>query len=557
MGYEKYNIGLDEDLKFVNIGNNCTLDERDQFIQLLRQYPDVLGYSYDDLKYFQPKEVQHDIPLKLGAVPFRQKQRQYNPKISSTILSEIQKMLDARIIFPIHHSTWLENIVPRFIPDFAEKTRHIMDMMKGKTIFLPDTSDTSVKSILTQQEFGMKRENWNAKIQEYDLEIRPTKLVRGRGLCQLIAEGILEEQELDDFEDLSKVLFVNTIDEWYSNIAFFLTYGECPQHLSLKEKRSIKLKAANFVLWDTGLYKRAIDGTFLRCVDKSQQTKLLESFHDKACGGHFSAPAIAHKILRAKYYWPTLFQDAFKWVQKCIHCQQLVGKQKLVVLPLKPVIVEEPFRQWGIDFIGVINPSSSAGHSYVLTAIDYFTKWVEAIPVKNATSEIVCRFLEENIISRFGVPNKIVTDNATTFSSSEITQFCFEYSVLLAHSFDYYPQGNGQAESSNKNLITIIHKLVEENQRSWHKALYDALWADKITPKRAIGMADFDYRGMKEKIKKSFVHVHCIEDIWVDLRTEMEVLKMDYCRLTVEQVIDLNLVDISQGMIDNGDVLDP
>lgn len=152
-----------------------------------------------------------------------------------------------------------------------------------------------------------------------------------------------------------------------------------------------------------------------------------------------------------------------------------MGKQKLVALPLKLIIVEEPFKQWGIDFIGVINPSSSAGHSYVLTAIDYFTKWVEAIPVKNATSKIVCRFLKENIISRFGVPFKIVTDNVATFFSSEILQFFFEYSILLTHSSNYYPQGNGQAESSNKNLITIIHKLVEENQRSWHKALFDAL----------------------------------------------------------------------------------
>ncbi|XP_059063820.1 uncharacterized protein LOC131856279 [Cryptomeria japonica] len=241
-----------------------------------------------------------------------------------------------------------------------------------------------------------------------------------------MVEGIPEERELDDSKDLPKVLFVNTTDECYSNIAFFLTYGECPQHLSFKEKRSIKLKATNFVLWDIGLYKRAID-----------------------------------------------------------------GKPKPATLPLKPVIVEEPFRQWGIDFIGVINPSSSVGYLYFLTTTDYFTKWVEAIPIKNATSEIVCRFLKENIISKFGVPFKIVTDNVATFSSSEISQFCFEYNILLTHSSDYYPQGNGQAESSNKNLITIIHKLVEENQRSWHKALFDTLWADKITPKRAIGMSPF------------------------------------------------------------------
>lgn len=88
---------------------------------------------------------------------------------------------------------------------------------------------------------------------------------------------------------------------------------------------------------------------------------------------------------------------------------------------------------------------------------------------------MVCGFLKENIIFRFGVPHKIVIDNAVAFSSYEVTQFCFDYGITLSHSSDYYPQRNGQAESSNKNLVTIIRKLVEENQRSWHKALKQLL----------------------------------------------------------------------------------
>ncbi|KAH9306921.1 hypothetical protein KI387_011325, partial [Taxus chinensis] len=72
-------------------------------------------------------------------------------------------------------------------------------------------------------------------------------------------------------DSLPLVLFVATSDEWYSDIAFFLTYGECPMHLTAKEKRTIKLRVAKYVIWDDGLYKRGIDGIFLRCVDKPQQ----------------------------------------------------------------------------------------------------------------------------------------------------------------------------------------------------------------------------------------------------------------------------------------------
>lgn len=93
------------------------------------------------------------------------------------------------------------------------------------------------------------------------------------------------------------MLFISTTDEWNSNVAYFLTYGKFLEHLTHKEKRTIKLKKINFILWYNGLYKRNLDGTFLRCVDKAQQSKLLESFHNLACGGNFSTPITSHKIL--------------------------------------------------------------------------------------------------------------------------------------------------------------------------------------------------------------------------------------------------------------------
>lgn len=136
-------------------------------------------------------------------------------------------------------------------------------------------------------------------------------MIRGHGLCQLIAENnpdeeISGDEEVSDEEvdpsTLPMVLFVSTTDEWYSNIAHFLTYRECSNHLTLKEKRTVKLKSASFVLWDNSLYKCAMDGTFLRCVDKEQQQKLLKYYHDLACGGHFSVLVTTHKILRVKYY---------------------------------------------------------------------------------------------------------------------------------------------------------------------------------------------------------------------------------------------------------------
>ena len=186
-------------------------------------------------------------------------------------------------------------------------------------------------------------------------------------------------------------------------------------------------------------------------------------FHDEACGENFSSSVMAFKILRQCYYWPKMFKDTYSWVSKCEKCKMFVGRPQLAVLPLKPVIIEGLFQQWGLDFIGPINLASNVGHQYIIATTNYFTKWLEAKPKKTTTSKVVCEFLKESILVRFGVPIKLVMDNATYFSSIEITSFCFEYGIIASHSSNYFPLGNSQAESSNKNLVNMIKKLVSDN----------------------------------------------------------------------------------------------
>ena len=125
----------------------------------------------------------------------------------------------------------------------------------------------------------------------------------------------------------------------------------------------------------------------------------------------------------------------------------------MLSLPLKPIAVNAPFQQWGLDFIGEINPASLGQHCWILTATDFFTKWVEAIPTRNATDKVIMEFIEENILSRFGCPQKLVIDNAKDFKSKAMQAFCERNRIILKHSTPYYPQGNGLVESSNKNII--------------------------------------------------------------------------------------------------------
>ena len=145
----------------------------------------------------------------------------------------------------------------------------------------------------------------------------------------------------------------------------------------------------------------------------------------------------------------------------------------------------------GLDFIGEINPSSNGQHKWILVTTDYFTKWIEAVPTRNDTHQVIMRFLYENIFSRFGFPVRLVTDNAPAFKVGELVKMCKSMGIQLVHSTSYYPQGNGLAESSNKSLVRIIRKLLETNQKSWDSKIKFALWADRVTNKRSIGSSAF------------------------------------------------------------------
>ena len=126
-----------------------------------------------------------------------------------------------------------------------------------------------------------------------------------------------------------------------------------------------------------------------------------------------------------------------------------------------------------------------------MNAITYFTKWVEAVSTINGTYKVVIKFLEENILARFGCPRKIMTDNAQDFKSNSLMIFCDKYNIKLSHSTPYYPQGKELAESSNKIFINIIKKLLLNSKKGWDHQLKYALWEDMISVKKSIGTSPF------------------------------------------------------------------
>jgi len=144
-------------------------------------------------------------------------------------------------------------------------------------------------------------------------------------------------------------------------------------------------------------------------------------------------------------------------------------------MPLQLVLPYFPFSKWGLEFIGPINIPYSIGNIFILKNTACFTKWNESVPLRHAHDEKVIYFLETNIFSRFNILLEIIMDNEPTFISAKLTQFLVKLGVKHFTSPSYYPQGNGKSESTNKNLVSIVKKIIEDKPCQWHTLLTYAL----------------------------------------------------------------------------------
>jgi hypothetical protein len=256
---------------------------------------------------------------------------------------------------------------------------------------------SSVKEILIQPDIDGKRSEWIAKILEFDLEMKPTKLVKGKGLARLLAESKCKAlgvnfmnadsiyQQTDIASNKSQISPKLTECNWYKDLIHFLQTLQPPTGIDKNKVRDLKLTTIRYYIVDHVLYWKDLVGVLLRCLDLDEANKTMSNFHDILCGGHNCWRNTIYKILRDGYFWPSLFTDVCEKIRACDKCQEFSGKQKLKSMPLKPIMASGPFQQWGLDFIGEIHLASSGQHHWILSTTDYFIKWIEAIPIRNET----------------------------------------------------------------------------------------------------------------------------------------------------------------------------
>ncbi|CAM8963250.1 unnamed protein product [Rhodiola kirilowii] len=158
-------------------------------------------------------------------------------------------------------------------------------------------------------------------------------------------------------------------------------------------------------------------------------------------------------------------------------------------MPQVPILVNDVFDIWGLDFMGPF--PVSCGYTYILLAVDYVSKWVEAKATRCDDAKTVIEFLRTNLFCRYRVPKAIISDQGTHFCNRIMAATLKRYHVLHRTSTAYHPQSNGQAEISNREIKGILEKMVKPDRKDWSQRLDEALWAYRTAYKTPIGTSPF------------------------------------------------------------------
>jgi ribonuclease HI len=229
-------------------------------------------------------------------------------------------------------------------------------------------------------------------------------------------------------------------EDWRTKIISFLQ-GNCLSDDKVYNKR-MEARTRPYIIIEGELYKHGVCSPLLKCLSRTEGIELMKEIHARLCRSHIGSRPLLRKVFRQGFYWPKAASDATDLVQKCENCQKCARDQKQPSSLTQLIQLTWPLQRWGLDLLGPL-PPAQGNFKYVVVAVEYFSKWIEAKHLATITSVTVQKFFWQNIVCRFGMPKAITVGNGTQFDAEAFKDFCDQIGTKIHFASVRHPELNG------------------------------------------------------------------------------------------------------------------